>query len=100
METVIEHAMAGRPAGVRRQLVLFVRLVDGASLVRYGRRLHALPVDRCTRLLEGLSRCPLLLVRRGVWGLRTLVQMGWYGQPGVQKAIGYRAHASGWEART
>ena len=41
----------------------------------------------------------MLLFRRGVWGLRTLVMMGWYTNPSVIAALGYRASAAGWEAR-
>lgn len=99
LEAVVEGALATRPAPVRRQVLLFIRIVNLFARLRYGRGLARLDPGRRTALLEGLSRAPALLVRRGVWGLRTLVQMGWYTQPEVQAAIGYRADAAGWEAR-
>jgi hypothetical protein len=51
------------------------------------------------RMLAALedSRSPLL--RRGFWGLRTLILMGYYGRPGAAAEIGYAADPRGWEAR-
>lgn len=99
LEATVERTLDDRPAAMRRQLVLFLRCLDLLALLRHGRRLTRLPAAQRTRLLEGLSRASLLPIRRGVWGLRTLVQMGYYTQPEVQAAIGYRASAAGWEAR-
>jgi hypothetical protein len=79
-------------------VLLFLRILDGMSRVRYGRGLATLDPARRASLVEGIATSRLLLFRRGVWGLRTLVQMGWYAQPEVQRAIGYRAAAAGWEA--
>jgi hypothetical protein len=50
-------------------------------------------------LLRGLERSPLLLLRRGVWGVRTLAFMACYAQAGARRRIGYAASPSGWEAR-
>lgn len=99
LDAVVESALAERPAAVRRQVVLFIRVLDGLARLRSGRALPALDPARRAALVEGLSKAPVLLLRRGVWGLRTLVQMGYYTQPEVQAAIGYRATAAGWEAR-
>ena len=50
-------------------------------------------------MLETLQDAPVLLLRRGIWGLRTLAFMGYYTRPDAQRAIGYRADPRGWEAR-
>lgn len=99
LEAVVASALDERPPAMQRQVLLFIRVLNGLSRLRFGRALPALDLARRTALLEGLSKSPVLLVRRGVWGLRTLVQMGYYTQPEVQSAIGYRATAAGWEAR-
>ena len=99
LEEVVATALAARPPRLRRQILLFIRLLDLLALARYGKRLAALDSARRSRLLQRLGASRLLLVRRGVWGLRTLVQMGWYGQPEIQQRLGYRASISGWEAR-
>lgn len=99
VEAIVERALAARPAAVRRQLGLFMRLLDVAALARTGHTMSGLPArDRCA-LLDRLSKSRLLLVRRGVWGLRTLAFMGYYARSGAAADIGYGASAAGWAAR-
>jgi hypothetical protein len=99
LEGTVEEALADRPAAVRRQLLLFVRVTGLLAILRYGRSLHRLSPVRAARLLGALERAPIPLLRRGVWGVRTLVFMGYYAQPDVQAELGYRAAAGGWAAR-
>ena len=99
LEQIVAGALAARPPKLERQIRLFIRILDGLALLRHGRRLSALDDSVRKDLVEGIASSRLLLIRRGVWGLRTLVQMGWYGQPEVQRSLGYRAQAAGWDAR-
>jgi hypothetical protein len=99
LERRISLALAARPLALRRQLGLFVRVLQAASLVRYRAGLAGLDPARRTALLETFAGSPLLLFRRGIWGLRTLVMLGWYTQPSVVSALGYRASPDGWAAR-
>jgi hypothetical protein len=98
-EQTIADFLARRGPALRRQLGLLGRALALVSRVRYGRSLAALPPDRLTALLTGLAHAPVLPVRRGIWGLRTLVLLGWYTQDQVAAAIGYRASPLGWGAR-
>lgn len=98
LEATLEHVVQSRP-GLRRQLVLLIGLLDAAARIRYGRGLLGLDTVRRGALLENLAASRWLLLRRGIWGLRTLVMLGWYGQPEVTAALGYRASAAGWGAR-
>jgi len=98
-EAIVERFLAARPQAVRRQLALLVRLLDVLPLPRYGRRFTTLDPARRRRVLETLQDAPVLLLRRGIWGLRTLAFMGYYTRPNAQRAIGYRADPRGWEAR-
>ena len=97
--SIIARAVAARPAGVRRQLSLFVHALGLVAFLRYGRGLRALSDAQRTALLESLSRSRLLALRRGVWGVRTLAFMGYYARPEAARAVGYRASAAGWGAR-
>jgi hypothetical protein len=99
VERTIEHALAQRPARLRRQLGLLLRVIDNLPRARYGRRFSALDATRRAALIDLLQRAPLKLIRRGIWGLRTLVLMGCYTRVEAMDAVGYRAHARGWEAR-
>jgi hypothetical protein len=98
-EAVVDEALAKRPGKVRRQVVLFLRVLAVLARLRWGRSLASVPAGKVRTLLAGLERSPLLLIRRGVWAVRTLAFMAVYTQPGIQTSLGYRASASGWEAR-
>lgn len=99
LEAIVAGALSARPPALQRQVLLFVKLLDLVALLRHGKRLAALDDAARTRLVERVASSPVILFRRGVWGLRTLVQMGWYTQPDVQRSLGYRASAAGWAAR-
>lgn len=99
VEAIVEDALARRPPRMRRQLVVFIRLIDALALLRHLRRFRALEADARAGLLARLQDSPVLLFRRGFWGLRTLVYMGWYAQPSTAERIGYRAHPRGWTGR-
>ena len=99
IEAIVEHVLAARPARMRRQLVAFIRLIDAHALVRHRRRFRSLDASERVRVLDRLQDSPILLLRRGFWGLRTLVYMGWYAQPETARLIGYQGHARGWPAR-
>lgn len=98
-ERIIEDTLAPRPPKVRRQIGLLIRLLDLLPLLRYGRRFGALDPAQRLRFLGACQDAPLLLLRRGVWGLRTLAFMGYYARPEAAALIGYRADRRGWEAR-
>src|SRR5947209_2672854 len=99
VEAIVTGALAARPARTQRHVALFLTLLDWLPLVRYGRRLRALDGARRARVLSLLQRAPSLLIRRGFWGVRTLVLLGYYGRPAAAAAIGYRADPRGWDAR-
>ena len=98
-EAIVARALAARPRGVRRQLGLFMRLLDVLAIVRRGRAFSKLPTAERFALLDSVSRSRVLLLRRGVWGLRTLALMGFYARPEAARAIGYRASPRGWADR-
>ncbi len=96
LESIVEDALADRPPAVRRQLVVFIRLLDALPVFRWGRRFRSLDQRRRIRFLGGVQNARLFLVRRGFWGLRTLVYMGYYGRPESHEDVGYDARLRGW----
>jgi hypothetical protein len=99
LERIVEQGVALRPASIRRQLRLFVRILNVLPFFRFGRTFRALDRDRRTRFLESIQDAPLLLLRRGFWGVRTLIFMGYYARSSARAEVGYRADVRGWEAR-
>lgn len=98
-ETIIEDALAPRPASIKRQLRLFLRVVNLLPVFSTGRTLVGLPQERRAAFLLRLQRSRLLPLRRGMWGIRTLLFMGYYNQDRVRREMGYRADPGGWGAR-
>ena len=96
LERIVEEALAGRPARIRRQLVTFIRLLGVLPFLRWGRTFDRLDAARRQRFLEAVQDAPVLLVRRGFWGVRTLVFMGYYARPEAYAAVGYQARLRGW----
>ena len=98
-QAIIDRALTTRPPTVRRKIALFMLLLHATSVVKNRRRFTALPATDAAKLLEALSKSKLLLLRRGVWGVRTLAFMGYYARSNAAQAIGYHASAAGWAAR-
>ncbi len=99
LERIVDRVLEARPPRMRRQLGLLLLLLQWLPLLRHGRRLTALDSVRRVRFLAAVQDAPLLLLRRGFWGLRTLVLMGYYARPQARAEIGYRADPGGWAAR-
>lgn len=99
LTALVEDALADRPPGLQRQLLMLIRLLGFLPFFRYGRTFLNLDAKRRGRFLESIQESPLLLLRRGFWGFRTLVLLGYYGRPEAAAEIGYRADPGGWEVR-
>ena len=99
LEEIVRGALTPRPRALQRQFILLVRAIQWLAVLRYGRRFTALDATRRERFLGQLQNAPVLFVRRGIWGLRTLLFMGYYGRAAGGRAIGYRADPRGWKAR-
>jgi hypothetical protein len=98
--SLVDRSLAERPPALLRRLRLFLRLIDLLPLLRYGRRFASLDPQRRHRSLARLQESRIAAVRVGVWGVRTLALMGYYGRPDAARGIGYTPHPDGWEART
>jgi len=99
LEVAVEGALATRPEEMQRQLVTFLRVIEYLPLLKRFTRFSRLSIEGRTQILQEFESSGRLLFRRGMWGLRTLVFLGYYTRDDVQGALGYRAHADGWSAR-
>jgi len=99
LEAIVARAIAARSRTVQRQLTLFLILLEWLPLLRYARRLSRLDPARRANFLDRLQRAPLLLLRRGFWGVRTLILMGYYGAPPPPRRSGIGPMRAVWEVR-
>lgn len=86
---IVDHALAARPAPVRRQIAIFLGVVDRAPVLRWGQTFRTLDGERQDRVLRWFQDGPIGLFRSGLWGLKTLVFMGYYGQPPIGTSTGW-----------
>ncbi len=100
VEAIVERALSTRPPRMKRQLRGLLRAIALMPVVRYGRTFAGLDPMRRVGFLSALQDSRVQLLRRGFWGLRTLILMGYYARPSARNAIGYRADPRGWAART
>jgi gluconate 2-dehydrogenase subunit 3-like protein len=99
VEAVIARAVSSRSPRLARQIVKFLSLIQALPVIRYGRRFTSLNPRQRASFLASLERSRLLVLRRGFWGIRSLIFMGYYTREDVAESIGYRAVAGGWAAR-
>jgi len=97
-EALVEHTLAGQPSALRRQLRLFVGMIELLPVLRYGRRFSRLDDARRARFLHGFEVSRIGQLRKGFWGLRTLILLGYYGREDAAREIGYRPELHGWDA--
>ena len=93
---LIDQALASRPHTVRKQLSAFTSLIRIMTLVRHAKSFTALSATQRYDLLHSLETSGIAVFRKGMWGLRTVLLMGFYARPGAASAIGYRADRRGW----
>jgi hypothetical protein len=96
VEAIVEDALAQRPAAIQRQLLVFIRLLNVLPAFRWLRTFRGLGADRRIHFLHAMETSRAFLLRRGFWGLRTLVYMGYYSRPDAYDAVGYEARLRGW----
>jgi hypothetical protein len=99
LESDVERALVDRSPAIQKQMLLLIRILDLLARARHGSALASLPPASRRELLTRLQDSRWLLLRRGVWGLRTLAFLGYYSRPDTAASIGYRADARGWEMR-
>jgi len=92
---LVEQLLADRPAGTRRELALFLFLVRWAPALLFFRPFDRLPPARQDAVIAWLQDAPLAKLRSGLWGLKTLAFLSYYGRPETGEAIGYRPSKDG-----
>jgi len=92
---IIDEALQDREASVRRQFAVFLGALRWAPLLRFGSPFDKLSAERQDEVLQWFEDCPVSLLRKGFWGLKTMVFMGYYGQPETNELVGYAPNFDG-----
>jgi hypothetical protein len=92
---IVDRALMERPERVRGQFATFLGVLRLAPVIRYGRPFEKLGGDRQYAVLRWFEDCPVDLLRKGFWGLKAMIFMGYYGQPETNRLVGYAPQLDG-----
>jgi hypothetical protein len=95
MMALVEGTLASRTPAMRRQFSLFLRALRWLPFLRHLRPLDRLDGERQDAALRWFQDHSLQVVRGGFWGVRTLLLLGYYGQPAHGGLIAYAPSADG-----
>jgi len=89
MAAIIDAALMDCDAITRTQFGTILTVIRLAPVLRFGRAFDRLDGDRKNAVLRWFQDCPVSILRKGFWGLKVLVFMGYYGQEETWSEIGY-----------
>ena len=92
---IVAEALAERPSGVQRQFRTFLSLLRLTPLLRFGATFERLAPERQDAVLRWFQDDAPSLLRKGLWGLKTIVFMGYYAQTQVTESLSYTPTFSG-----
>jgi hypothetical protein len=95
MLKAIDQALAIRSITVRFQFLLFLRVMRWLPFFFHLRPLDKLPPEKQDRWLTRFQDSRITRIRTGMWGIKTLVFMGYYGDPDHWGEQGYRPSLTG-----
>ena len=78
---LIDTALGQRPPAVQKQFGALLKIVRLAPVFRYGRPFDKLAPTQQDAVLAWFQDAPVTLLRKGTWGLKAMVFMGYYGRP-------------------
>jgi hypothetical protein len=85
----IDEELRPRPRLQQLEFKLLLLAIRWMTVPFTLHRFERLPPERQDGWLRFLENAPLTLLRVGIWGLKTLVFLGYYTQEGVQRRILY-----------
>lgn len=77
----VDEALALRTPAIQLQFKVFLDLIRLSTLVRHRKTLERLPFEKLDVQLTKLENHPVAKFRTGFWGVKTLIYMGYYGDP-------------------
>jgi len=92
---IIDGALQDRPATVRRQFATFLGVLRWVPAARFGRPFEQLRSECQDAVLRWFEDCPVSILRKGFWGLKAMIFMGYYGQPETNELVGYAPDLDG-----
>ncbi|HYB10773.1 MAG TPA: hypothetical protein VEJ16_13980 [Alphaproteobacteria bacterium] len=85
----VDHALALQTSTSRLLFKFLLFVLQWVTVPFTLHRLERLPPKWQDAVLEFFENAPLTVVRAGIWGVKTLIYLGYYGQESVERRIQY-----------
>ena len=92
---VVDEALAIRGSALQFQFKTFLDLIRFSSMLRHGKTLERCAPEVQDRLLKKFEDSRIPRIRAGMWGLKTLIFMGYYGRHERAEQIKYTPSLNG-----
>ncbi|MBI4063763.1 MAG: hypothetical protein HY401_05625 [Elusimicrobia bacterium] len=86
---IIEGTLSGKPVKLQKQFKVFLIVIKILSFLRFGRIFERLGASQQEVILHFLQDGPIVIFRKGFWGLKALIFMGYYGRQKIGPEIHY-----------
>jgi len=86
---ILQDALGSRPPALQRQFGLFLGVLRWAPFFCFLAPFDRLSPERQDAVLRWFQDGPIGLFRKGFWGLKAMVYMGYYAREGVGETLGY-----------
>lgn len=86
---VVDGALSEREPALQVQFGAFLKILNLAPFPRHFKTLKGLPPAIQDKWLRKFENSSIQKFRTGFWGLRTLIFMGYYGDPARAKEFNY-----------
>jgi hypothetical protein len=91
----VRRTLGARPRALQLQFALFLSVVRWLPALRYGGPIERLSPEDQDAALRWFQSAPIGLLRKGFWGLKTIVYLGYYGQPEIAARLGWKPAKDG-----
>lgn len=85
----VDDALSQREPALRMQFLGFLGVIKTAAFARYLRPLDKMSGEKQDTILNWFQDSAIHKLRVGFWGLRTLIYMGYYGDPARASKFNY-----------
>jgi hypothetical protein len=91
----IDDALWGREPALRMQFLAFLKILKLSFLPRHLKTFDRIKPAQQDDLIRKFEDHSIGKLRSGIWGVRTLIFMGYYGNPGRAKQFHYTPSLNG-----
>ena len=91
----VDETLGKRDGKIQKQFNLFLKVLRLSTIIPYGKSMDRLSDERMDQKLRRFQDHPIEKMRLGFWGMKTMVYMGFYGDPERYASFSYQPSLHG-----